>query len=338
LSDYNLIFNSATPGVDQAIHYVSSVALPDDQLMTLSFGDSIAIDVNISNLAMESVTGIIEPDTLTIEESQQEIDMPELVADLKFEKVNIDIDFNSSFDIPIALSLLLSGTNADGHTEMIDTTFNLTPGNDRISIDAAPLLNIQPEAIVSSGMAIVGDGLSSSTIAKGQMMAPIMYINVPLSLIIEDPPFIEMDAEGINSPLPDDQTISLNEVTIFAQAVNQFEFGATVVVLASNDSTELDSTRLAQGLANPDTLFSLEILPKENAGVFENLEINEIVLSKDNIPIIEERFFVKSQVQLLGQGDQPARFFTTDSLTLRTWGRVSYNVHGDQIQDSEEEE
>lgn len=337
LSDYNLVFAHAVPGQDQAIHYVSRVALPDDQQMTLTFGQAIDIDVNITNLAMESVTGIIEPDTLNIEESQQEIEMPDMVKDLKFERVNIDIDFNSSFDIPIELSLFLSGTNSDdGVTEEIDTTFTLTALNDRITLDAAPLLNIHPDAIVSSGMAVVGDGISSSTIAQGQMMAPLMYINVPLSLIIEDPPFIEMDAEGVDSPLPDDETISLEEVTIFVEAINLFEFGANVVLLASDDSTELDSVRLAQGLADPDTLISFEILPKENAGVTDDLEVNEIVLENGQISIIEDRFFIKPQIQLLGQGSQPARFFTTDSLSMKTWGSVSYTVHGDQLTEEEE--
>ncbi|MCF7807172.1 MAG: hypothetical protein K9M49_06805 [Candidatus Marinimicrobia bacterium] len=335
LSDYNLVFDTATPGVDQAIHYTSSVALPDDQEMTLTFGDSIAIDVNITNLAMASVTGIIEPDTLTIEESEQEIALPDMVADLKFEKVNIDIDFNSSFEIPIELSLFLSATNEDGVSETIDTTFSLTAQDDRVSIDAAPLLNIHPEAIVSSGMAVVGDGVSSSTIAKGQMMAPVMYINVPLSLIIENPPSLASDAEGVDSPLPDDQTISLEEVTIFAEAVNYFEFGASVIVLASNDSTDLDSVRLAQGMAHPDTLFTLEILPKENVGIMGEPEINEIMLSSDKMSIIEERFFIKPQIYLLGQGSEPARMFTTDSLTLKSWGRVSYTVHGDQLLEKE---
>lgn len=337
LSEYNLVFDNATPGVDQAIHYTSSVALDDSQELTLTFGDSIAIDVNITNLAMESVTGIIEPDTLNIEESQQEIEMPDMVADLKFEKVNIDIDFNSSFEVPIELSLFLSGTNSDdGVTENIDTTFSLTPSNDRITIDAAPLLNIQPDAIISSGMAVVGDGVSSSRIAKGQMMAPVMYINVPLSLIIENPPSIESDAEGMDSPLPDDETISLEEVTIFAEAINHFEFGASILVLASNDSTELDSARLADGLATPDTLFTLEILPKENVGIMGDPEVNEIILSQDNIGIIEERFFIKPEITLLGQGNQPARMFTTDSLSLKTWGSVSYTVHGDELLEEED--
>lgn len=337
LSEYNLVFDDATPGVDQAIHYTSSVALDDSQALTLTFGDSIAIDVNITNLAMESVTGIIEPDTLNIEESQQEIEMPDMVADLKFEKVIIDIDFNSSFEVPIELSLFLSGTNSEsGVTENIDTTFSLTPSNDRITIDAAPLLNIQPDAIISSGMAVVGDGVSSSRIAKGQMMAPVMYINVPLSLIIENPPSIESDAEGMDSPLPDDETISLEEVTIFAEAINHFEFGASILVLASNDSTELDSARLADGLANPDTLFTLEILPKENVGIMGDPEVNEIILSQDNIGIIEERFFIKPEITLIGQGSQPARMFTTDSLSLKTWGSVSYTVHGDELLEEED--
>lgn len=336
LSDYNLEFASATPHVDQAIHYISKVALPPDLEMTLSFSDSIAIDVDITNLAMESIEGIIESDTLDIAETATEIVLPDMVSDLKFERVNIDIDFQSTFEVPIQLELNLSASNSENVTVDTTITHALTPSDDRISINAAALLNIHPESIVSSGMAIVGDNATSSRIAKGQGMVPVMYINVPLSLIIDSPSFIEQDVTGQDSPLPEDSTITLEEVTLFAEAVNQFEFGAVVVILASNDSLAFDSLARAQGISEPpDTLVSLDIAPLENVGVLENLEVNEIVLSTEKLPIIEERFWIQTNFQLVGQGSQPARFFTTDSLTLKAWGSMSYTIHGDRLFEEE---
>jgi len=337
LTQYKLVFDTATPGIDQAIHYVSRVALPADQQMTLTFGDSILIDVDITGLAMASVTGIIEPDTLQIEQSEQEITMPEMVEDLQFEQVNIDIDFNSTFEIPILLTLNLSATNTDNVTEEITVTHTLTQDDDVVHINAAPLLNIHPETIVTSGQAIVGDGVSESRIAKGQVMKPVMYLNVPLSLIIEDPPFIEIDASGMDSPLPEDETVTLEEITLYAEAVNLFEFGASIVVLASNDSLAFDSLTIAAGNAPvPDTLLSFELLPLENTDPSVERQIKEIALSSDKLSILEERFFVKPEVQLLGNSDgSPSRFFTTDSLTLRTWGSLSYTIHGDQLLDEE---
>ena len=58
LSNYKLAFDAATvqPGLDQGIHYTSRVTLPSDEEMTLTFGDSILIDVNISNLSILKMT------------------------------------------------------------------------------------------------------------------------------------------------------------------------------------------------------------------------------------------------------------------------------------------
>ena len=337
LSDYKLAFASATPGVTQGIHYVSTVSLPSDEEMTLTFGDSILIDVNISELAMESVTGIIEPDTLVIDPDTVSFEMPEMVEDLMFENVNIDIDFNSTFDIPIELTLTLSGTDSTGHTEEIVIVHNLTPDDDVVHIDAADLLNIHPESIISSGRAIISDGMTESTIAKGQGMNPIMYINVPLSLIIEDPPFLELDVTSQDTIIPDDAAFSLDEFVLYADVMNLFEFGATVVVLASSDSSAFDSLLIASGDApEADTLMSLELLPYENASPETQTGVTEIRLGEDQISLLQDKLFLKPEVQLLGRKDGdgnsiPSRFFSTDSLTIRAWGGVSYTIVGEEL-------
>ncbi len=336
MAEYDLNFDTAIPGVDQAIHYVSTVTLPDDEEMTLTFGDSILIDVNITNLAMASVEGIIAPDTLIIDADTVTFNLPDMVSDLMFEHVNIDIDFNSTFDIPIQLSLLLSGTDSLGNTEVVQILHDLTPDDDVVHIDAADLLNIHPEFIISSGQAIISDGTTTSTIARGQSLSPVMYINVPLSLLIDDPPSLDMDVSSLDSPLPEEGTVTLEAFSIYADVTNMFEFGATVVILASNDSLAFDSLAIEAGTAPAaDTLLSLELLPLENVGVAEH-EITTVEMTSDKLVLLEEKLFLKPEVKLLGRTDAggnsiPSRFFTTDSLTIRTWGSISYTIQGENF-------
>jgi len=338
LSEYKLAFDNALPGQGQGIHYVSTVSLPSDEEMTLTFGDSILIDVNITNLAMESVSGIIAQDTLFIEPTEQVIDMPDQVADLMFERVNIDIDFNSTFEIPIELSLTLMGTDSLGNTETINIQHSLTPEDDVVHIDAASILNIHPASIVASGQAIIGDGVSTSTIAKGQAMTPVMYINVPLSLIINDPdPIDDIASTEIASPLPEDQTVTLENVVLFAEVTNLFEFGASVVVLASNDSLAFDTLAIQSG-TNPmaDTLFVLEVLPLENASDAVDPEVNEIALTSSKLEMFQQDLYLKPEVKLLGRTDAsgnplPSRLFSTDSMTIETWGSISFKINGEAL-------
>jgi hypothetical protein len=163
-----------------------------------------------------------------------------------------------------------------------------------------------------------------------------MYINVPLSLIIEDPPALDMDVTSMDSPLPEDGTVTLEEFALFADVTNMFEFGATVVVLASNDSLVFDSLAvMANPNLIPDTLMTLELLPLENVDVAEH-EITTILMTSDKLELLEEKLFLKPEVTLLGRTDAggnsiPSRFFTTDSLTLRTWGSITYTVNGEEL-------
>ncbi len=331
LAEYNLTFDTAEFGVAQGIHYTSTVSLPSDELMTLEFGDSIVIDVDISNLAMLSVTGLIEADTLMIDESEQSIEMPDMVADLEFEEVNIDIDFKSDFDIPVQLTLNLAGRDSLGNdtTTPMEIVHTLTADDQVIRINAADLLNSHPDVIVSSGMAIIGGGTTPSTIAKGQQMTPVMDITVPLSLIIDNPPLIDMDNSSSDSPLPEDGQFSLEEVVLYADVLNMFEFGASVVVLASNDTMSFDSTSVANMVADPpDTLLTLDLLPDEDTPP-DDPKI--IALGNRQIELLEEKFFMRPEVQLLGKSDGPSRFFTTDSLTIKVWGAISLTIHGEEL-------
>jgi hypothetical protein len=164
-----------------------------------------------------------------------------------------------------------------------------------------------------------------------------MYINVPLSLIIEEPPALDMDVTSMDSPLPEEGTVSLEEFALYADVTNLFEFGATVVVLASNDSLAFDSLTIEAGNAPvADTLMTLELLPLENADPNIEHEITEILMTNDKLQLLEEKLFLKPEVTLLGRTDAggnsiPSRFFTTDSLTLRTWGSISYTIQGEEF-------
>ena len=62
--------------------------MPSDQEMTLSLSDSIAITVNMTNMAFQSVTGQINPVTVEIDPVEQSIDaLPEELDGFDFEDV-----------------------------------------------------------------------------------------------------------------------------------------------------------------------------------------------------------------------------------------------------------
>ena len=93
----------------QKVNYVSNISLPSDQEMTLSLSDSIAIEVNMTNLEFLTVTGQINPVTIDIDPVEQTIDaLPEELDGFDFEDVEMTIDFNSSIDLPVYLDLSIT--------------------------------------------------------------------------------------------------------------------------------------------------------------------------------------------------------------------------------------
>ncbi len=331
LEEYNLEMPDAQPGVPQEIHYSSNIAIPSDNEMTLTFGDSLQVDVDITGLTLQSVTGIIEPDTLEIEPTEQSIELPDLVKDMQFEEVNILIDFDTGLTIPINLALDLTASDSLGNTESISVSQNITE-NDSVYIEGAEaLINLHPNSIVASGSAIVGDGVTAGTVAYGDTIGSTMHINVPLSLIIDNPDPIEPDMTTLESPMPTDGSFTLEGITLFALVKNEFDFGAKVNVLVSEDSLAFDSTAQAQNTAPvPDTLMSVQLSP-EDLNSPTGTELLEIALSNDKINLLERDNFLQTQIQLLGQEDEmgnplPSRFLSTDTLTVRTWGSIRYQL------------
>ncbi len=322
------------PDSSQEIHYTSRISIPSEDEMTLTFGDSLIVDVDIRDLSLQSVTGIIEADTLVIEPTEQEIAMPDLVADLQFEEVQILIDFDTEITIPIQLNLELTAMDSTGMTVTKTISQNITENDSVFIPEAEELLNLHPETITASGSAIIGDGVTAGTVGYGQSLSSVMEINVPLSLIIDDPPYVEADPSFMEAPLPDEDEFELREVTLFADITNEFDFGADVVVLVSPDSLSFDSVAIAQGTAPLDlidTLISLAITPASN-------ELQEISLDENKLGLLEVDQYMQTKFQLLGREDGdgnplPSRFLTTDSLVLRAWGHIEIlvDLEGDEL-------
>ena len=129
LSGYNLILPS---DVDtQKVNYISNISLPSDQEMTLSLSDSIAITVNMTNMAFQSVTGQINPVTVEIDPVEQSIDaLPEELDGFDFEDVEMVLDFSSSIDLPVYLDLIITAyndMNGDSIVKNVTQNIHATP-------------------------------------------------------------------------------------------------------------------------------------------------------------------------------------------------------------------
>ena len=305
LSGYNLILPS---DVDtQKVNYISNISLPSDQEMTLSLSDSIAITVNMTNMAFQSVTGQINPVTVEIDPVEQSIDaLPEELDGFDFEDVEMVLDFTSSIDLPVYLDLIITAYNDTNGDSIVKNVTQNIHANPSIQIpDASSLINIRPDRIIARGSAQVGDLDSVGTVASDDSLSGVMNVRAPLMFIVDadaviSPDPVELVEQGDSLGIPDD----IIDAALILKIDNQWEFGASVSVILGPDSLSIESgevdTLLSGFSFNPDASI-----------------VDTIYLDQDKFQLLKRSpSWIQPQVSVLSESGAPVKFLSTDTLTI----------------------
>ena len=323
LSGYNLVLPS---DVDtQKVNYVSNISLPSDQEMTLSLSDSIAIEVNMTNLEFLTVTGQINPVTVDIDPVEQTIDaLPEELDGFDFEDVEMTIDFNSSIDLPVYLDLSITAYNDQSGDSVVKNVSQNIHANPSIQIpDASTLINIRPDRIIARGSAQVGDLDSVGTVASDDSLSGVMTVKAPLMFLIDEDAVISPDPaelveQGDSLGIPDD----IIDAALILQIDNQWEFGANVSIVLAPDSLSIENGEV-------DTLLS-DFTFNPNASV-----VDTIYLDQDAFQLLKRSpSWIQPQVSVISDNNSPVRFLSTDTLKITIDGisssiNLSTLVNGD---------
>ena len=305
LSGYNLILPS---DVDtQKVNYISNISLPSDQEMTLSLSDSIAITVNMTNMAFQSVTGQINPVTVEIDPVEQSIDaLPEELNGFDFEDVEMVLDFTSSIDIPVYLDLLITAYNDTNGDSIVKNVTQNIHANPSVQIpDASSLINIRPDRIIARGSAQVGDLDSVGTVASDDSLSGVMNVRAPLMFIVDadaviSPDPVELVEQGDSLGIPDD----IIDAALILKIDNQWEFGASVSVILGPDSLSIESGEV-------DTLLSGFSFNPDGSIV------DTIYLDQDKFQLLKRSpSWIQPQVSVLSESGAPVKFLSTDTLTI----------------------
>ena len=305
LSGYNLVLPS---DVDtQKVNYVSNISLPSDQEMTLSLSDSIAIEVNMTNLEFLTVTGQINPVTVDIDPVEQTIDaLPEELDGFDFEDVEMTIDFNSSIDLPVYLDLSITAYNDQSGDSVVKNVSQNIHANPSIQIpDASTLINIRPDRIIARGSAQVGDLDSVGTVASDDSLSGVMTVKAPLMFLIDEDAVISPDPaelveQGDSLGIPDD----IIDAALILQIDNQWEFGANVSIVLAPDSLSIENGEV-------DTLLS-DFTFNPNASV-----VDTIYLDQDAFQLLKRSpSWIQPQVSVISDNNSPVRFLSTDTLKI----------------------
>ena len=320
-------YSLTLPINDQRVNYSSTLSIPTDQLLTLTLNDSIAIDVLIDTLWFGSITGIIDTVDVTIDTVEQEISaLPDDMDGFEFANVEIVIDFESDITIPVFLDLTMDASNSAGEIETTSiTNWNITDSSQVIIPDASKLINIQPDKILAYGSARVGGDGTSGTVKSTDMIAGLLSVRAPLELEIGPNASISTDPKLVTKAdavetVPEE----IEDVVVFINYDNSFEFGSTLTVLMSRDTMDFES-----GAA--DILVDALLIKAGSAGV-DSIDLNDNRLGLFN----EDSMYVQVLVNVLGQTDSngnpiPSRFLSTDKMWLNIYGRIQYFIDGSDL-------
>tara|TARA_B100001057_G_scaffold209584_1_gene210263 strand:- start:275 stop:3181 length:2907 start_codon:yes stop_codon:yes gene_type:complete len=305
LGGYNLVLPS---NVDtQKVNYVSNISLPSDQEMTLSLNDSIAIEVNMTNLEFLTITGQINPVTVDIDPVEQTIDaLPEELDGFDFEDVEMTIDFNSSIDLPVYLDLSITAFNDQSGDSVVKNVSQNIHVNPSIQIpDASTLINIRPDRIIARGSAQVGDLDSVGTVASDDSLSGVMTVKAPLMFLVDKDAVISLDPaelveQGDSLSIPDD----IIDAALILNIENQWEFGANISIVLAPDSLSIENGEV-------DTLLS-NFTFNSDASV-----VDTIYLDQDAFKLLKRSpSWIQPQVSVISDSNSPVRFLSTDTLKI----------------------
>jgi len=307
----------------QNVHYVSTINIPSDEEVSLTFGQSIDIDVLIDTLLFQDITGFIDPVIIDIDPVEVEIELPEELKDFQFHQVEMKLDFQSNISLPVFLDLTLTSFNDETgdsavksiyHHNIIDTPI--------LYIDnAQQLINILPNRITATGKAEVGDPEVLGKVSSTDTLSGLLTVAAPLSFIINDSSIITIDPQKMD-PIDANE---LKNATLFIDYQNEFEFGADITVLLATDTTYFDT-------GEADTLISSLRLEANVSG-----RDSIILVKSDFDKLNQEENYSKAIISLLGRENGPSRFLSTDTLKINLSASFEYLINQPESTESPDE-
>ena len=326
LSGYTL----SVPLDSQSVNYTSTLSIPSDQLLSLTLNDSIAIDVLIDTLWFGSITGIVDTVDVSIDTVKKEISaLPEDMDGFNFSNVEISIDFESGISIPVFLDLTLVSSNSNGISKTVSiSNWNISDSSTVIVPNASVLINIQPDQILAYGSARVGGDGTVGSVTSDDIILGELSVRAPLEFEIGQDALITTDPTLLNENESEVVPEEIENIVLFVQYNNDFEFGSMITVLMSQDTLDFES-------GTADLLIDELEIGSTSTGL-DSIELNDNRLGLFN----QDSIYLRVEIKVIGQEDNngnpvPSKFLSTDEMQLNIYGRMQYFIDGSNILDSE---
>lgn len=314
---------------EPTVNLVTDVDLPGSGVVTayVSSDDNFQVDVNVSNVAFKSVSGIIEPTLIEIDPVVEAVDIPNGFDGFSFSAAVMEINIESAVNLPSEVEIHLEG-DAGQH---LDVTGTVLPGtvdnpstNTIIVNNLSSFLDPLPHEITVSGNATVGDGTTEGSVTENDYVYGSVRIVSPLEMRISETEFQTDINEADLSDLSSEDVDRLNEGKALVHISNHLPLGATVTMHLAGDSTVLWS--------NPE--LTIGPLSVESGVVGATGLVTAAVgsdatvtLTHEDLKILDNpTLYVGEEITFPGTNGETVRIISSDFIDIEAYMTISARI------------
>jgi hypothetical protein len=306
---------------------------------TFSASDSISVEVALSTIIFESITGRIQPTVIALPESQHELDIPDGLDQARLTMAEMALNLYNNSTVPSDVDLVVAG---DGRTLDIHGRIDgkLSPADPpeltTISVgseDLSNFLNPPPGVISISGNATMNPDYDIVTLTAADYINGDIYIYSPFALAISSPVSIDMGISdcGIDhESRPDNftETFRHGSIDVDLESHLPLSVAATIYIGTRPDSGLFDDPGTL--ILGPDTLQAGAVGPdgRVTESVLSQLSFT---LDSHEIGLFDNDIIYYAQhLELLTTDSTGVQIHGTDYLRIKAYGTVQVQF-GDNL-------
>ncbi len=344
------ILNAKNPGapLDSLDVEFSLTAGSDDQIVTISKNDGMAVEVHTTEIYFRHIAGILNP--ISQEIASSEVDLQDVFdkisgMGLRMDDLRLSFTFENQIDIPVTTHLTIRAVHQDGgvneeRTMNIETTIQrssvsptttlILDKNYQNPYSIVDLISILPTKIYVSGSALIqGEG----SVDVGQGMRALYKIETPISYALSDSLTFAGEVSTIetsDNDLQESLSEDVHELTLHLSMHNGTPLGALIKVIFSDDSLQLNSEAIADSSRKIVIKIPIAAGAVDQNGYVIQPTQNEtdIHLTHDQLQLFNQPVvYLKQWITLLPTNGKKVMLRTSDSIGLDGYLYVKYRIH-----------
>jgi hypothetical protein len=313
-------------------HLTADVMPSGENYVSVNSSDGFTFRYALDNLQLESATGIIDPTAINWDNRQVSVDIPKGFDNVSLETVELELCILNHTELAGDVQIELVASNA----KHLSVGGNVAPGsttspstNIITSDQLANFLTPLPKTITISGIATVGDAISTVHVSRADFLSGRAVISAPMALKFE-----QTDVRGDESHVDVDADIAdradrLQQGIFRSTITNHLPLGAQVTIYIGTDSATIFSHPLTT--IGP-LAFSSAAVDANGLVTSDAVSSNTITMTADDLHVFRNRsLYIAPLVTLPGTNGQTVRIRASDFFDINGIVEISARVGGEDF-------